>query len=100
LLAKHKIYQNRWNFDGETDDTKEMNAFTDGIAASLFTIYGSKISKDERKKKIQASGGLLERSLYAATLWNTLEGTAKRAEKDRERFSGSTHASPSSKFCA
>lgn len=38
---------------------------------------------------------------YTATLWKTLEGTAKRAEKERERLSGSsTHASPSSKFCA
>ena len=70
-----------------------------GSLPLFFTIHGSKIGKDERGK-IQAAGGLLERSLYAATLWNTLEGTAKRAEKDRERFSGSTHASPSSKFCA
>ena len=67
----------------------------------LFSQFTApKLAKTKGKKKIQASGGLLERSLYAATLWNTLEGTAKRAEKDRERFSGSTHASPSSKFCA
>ena len=73
-----------------------------GSLPLFFTIHGSKIGKDERGKigEIQAAGSLLERSLYTATLWNTLEGTAKRAEKDRERFSGSTHASPSSKFCA
>lgn len=75
-----------------------------GIDASVFTIYGSKIVKRRKgRKKIEppAAGRRFDgASLYTATLCSTLEGTAKRAEKDRERFSGSTHAAPSSKFCA
>lgn len=65
---------------------------------SQFTApkLGEKINKKKGScRRAPATGGH-----YTATLWNTLEGTAKRAEKDRERLSGSTHASPSSKFCA
>lgn len=71
----------------------------------LFSQFTApKLSKDEKEEKKfepPAAGRRFDgASLYTATLCSTLEGTAKRAEKDRERFSGSTHAAPSSKFCA
>jgi len=77
-------------------DPKNMNACTDGDG--YFCFHNSRHQNwGKRLKKILPPGA---GGRYTATLWNTLEGTTKRAEKDRERLSGSTHASPSSKFCA
>jgi hypothetical protein len=71
-----------------------MHIQMDGFDDSVFTIHGSKIGKRKKRSRRRPAGG------YTATRCSTLEGTANRAEKDRERFSGSTHAVPSSKFCA
>jgi hypothetical protein len=88
------------------ENEKNMNACTDGDGCFCFqnspdqNWSGGKI----KSKNLDAAGRQRagRRFLhYTATLWKTLEGTAKRAEKERERLSGSsTHASPSSKFCA
>ena len=48
IAGKVRDYQNRWNFGGEIDDMKELNAFTDGIAASLF--HNSRLQNWQRRK--------------------------------------------------
>jgi hypothetical protein len=64
-----------------------------GLMILFSRFMAPKLEREKRSRRRPAGG-------YTATRCSTLEGTANREEKDRERFSGSTHAVPSSKFCA
>lgn len=97
LLYTTTIYSYRWG---------KEHFFSQFTTPKLKPGSGKIETRNGRRKKErdeEAGRGWFVGSAasYTATLCSTLEGTAKRAEKERERFSGSsTHAAPSSKFCA